>query len=70
VGGALGTSLGLRPTIWLTSAGLLLSALWLILSPTCRSRDRHTTNRRKQAPTKCGTSRPAALACRVMTTTV
>jgi predicted MFS family arabinose efflux permease len=39
VGGALGTSLGLRPTIWLTSAGLLLSVLWLVLSPTCRARD-------------------------------
>ena len=39
VGGALGTSIGLRPTIWLTSAGLLLSALWLVLSPTCRARD-------------------------------
>jgi MFS family permease len=39
VGGALGTSLGLRPTIWLTSAGLLLSVLWLVFSPTCRARD-------------------------------
>lgn len=39
VGGALGTSLGLRPTIWLTSAGLLLSALWLVLSPIRRARD-------------------------------
>jgi predicted MFS family arabinose efflux permease len=39
LGGALGTSLGLRPTIWLTSVGLLLSALWLVLSPTCRARD-------------------------------
>ena len=39
VGGALGTSIGLRSTIWLTSAGLLLSALWLVLSPTCRARD-------------------------------
>lgn len=39
VGGALGTSLGLRPTLWLTSAGLALSALWLVLSPSCRTRD-------------------------------
>ena len=39
VGGALGTSLGLRPTLWPTSAGLALSALWLVLSPSCRTRD-------------------------------
>jgi MFS family permease len=39
VGGALGTFLGLRTALWLTSAGLLLSALWLILPAACRARD-------------------------------
>jgi predicted MFS family arabinose efflux permease len=39
VGGALGTAVGLRTTIWLTAAGLLLSSLWLVLTPACRTRD-------------------------------
>ena len=39
VGGALGTALGLRTTLWLTAIGLLLSSLWLVLSPACRARD-------------------------------
>jgi MFS family permease len=39
VGGALGTALGLRATLWLTAIGLLLSSLWLVLSPACRARD-------------------------------
>jgi hypothetical protein len=38
-GGALGTALGLRTTLWLAAAGLLLSWLWLVLSPACRARD-------------------------------
>jgi predicted MFS family arabinose efflux permease len=37
VGGALGTALGLRTTLWLTAAGLLLSSLWLVLTPGFRS---------------------------------
>ena len=39
VGGALGTALGLRTTLWFTATGLLLSSLWLVLSPACRARD-------------------------------
>jgi MFS family permease len=39
VGGALGTAIGLRATLWLAAAGMVLSSLWLILSPICRSRD-------------------------------
>lgn len=39
VGGALGTALGLRATLWLTGVGLLLASLWLLLSPACRARD-------------------------------
>jgi hypothetical protein len=69
VGGALGTSLGLRPTIWLTSAGLPLSALWLVLSPLAERATCPTTDRRRRSH-RCGATRPAALACRVMTTTV
>lgn len=44
MGGALGTSLGLRTTLWLTAAGLLVSSLWLLLSPACRVRDLPETN--------------------------
>lgn len=39
LGGALGTTLGLRTTMWLAATGVLLSSLWLVLSPTCRARD-------------------------------
>lgn len=39
VGGALGTALGLRATLWVTAVGLLLSSLWLVLTPACRARD-------------------------------
>lgn len=38
-GGALGTALGLRATLWLTAVGLLLSSAWVLLSPACRARD-------------------------------
>jgi predicted MFS family arabinose efflux permease len=38
-GGALGTALGLRTTLWLAAAGLLVAPLWLVLSPACRARD-------------------------------
>lgn len=38
-GGALGTALGLRATLWLTAAGLVLSPLILIRSPVMRARD-------------------------------
>jgi predicted MFS family arabinose efflux permease len=33
LGGALGTALGLRPTLWLSAIGALLSTLWLVASP-------------------------------------
>ena len=33
VGGALGSSLGLRPTLWLATGGALLGLLWLVPSP-------------------------------------
>ena len=33
VGGALGTWIGLRETLWLASAGALLGVLWLLPSP-------------------------------------
>ncbi len=33
VGGALGSTLGLRPTLWIASIGGLLGVLWLLPSP-------------------------------------
>lgn len=39
LGGALGTVLGLRATLWVTGVGLLLAWLWLLLSAACRVRD-------------------------------
>ena len=39
LGGALGTVLGLRATLWLTAAGLLAASLLLVLSQVCRVRD-------------------------------
>jgi MFS family permease len=38
-GGALGASLGLRPTLWIASLGALLGVLWLIPSPLPRLRE-------------------------------
>jgi MFS family permease len=37
--GALGSAVDLRTILWLTAVGLLLSSLWIVLSPACRSRD-------------------------------
>jgi hypothetical protein len=33
LGGALGTAVGARNTLWITSAGFALPVLWLIFSP-------------------------------------
>ncbi|MGH3072727.1 MAG: MFS transporter [Gaiellaceae bacterium] len=38
VGGALGTWIGLRPTLWIATAGGLLGVLWLLPSPILRLR--------------------------------
>jgi predicted MFS family arabinose efflux permease len=38
-GGLLGTVLGLRPTLWMATAGGVLSVLWLLPSPVPRIRD-------------------------------
>ena len=40
VGGALGSAIGLRPTLWIATAGALLGVLWLLPSPTPRLRER------------------------------
>uniref|UniRef100_UPI003850EB50 MFS transporter n=1 Tax=Streptomyces celluloflavus TaxID=58344 RepID=UPI003850EB50 len=37
-GGALGTTLGLRPTLWMATAGAILCLLWLLPSPVPRIR--------------------------------
>jgi MFS family permease len=39
VGGALGTSIGLRPTLWIGAVGALAGVLWLLPSPIPRLRD-------------------------------
>jgi Na+/melibiose symporter-like transporter len=39
LGGALGTAIGLRPTLWLGAAGGVLSLLWLLRSPLPRTHD-------------------------------
>lgn len=38
-GGALGTAIGLRPTLWIGTAGAVLAVLWLLPSPVPRTRD-------------------------------
>ncbi|HEV2086742.1 MAG TPA: MFS transporter [Cryptosporangiaceae bacterium] len=38
-GGGLGTAIGLRPTLWIATAGALLGILWLLPSPLLRLRD-------------------------------
>ena len=39
LGGALGTWIGLRPTLWIASVGAIAGVLWLIGSPFLRLRD-------------------------------
>jgi MFS family permease len=39
VGGALGATIGLRPTLWIATAGALAGVLWMIPSPVPRLRD-------------------------------
>jgi MFS family permease len=38
LGGALGTLLGVRPTLWISAIGAVLGVLWLIRSPVSRMR--------------------------------
>ncbi|MEU6929423.1 MFS transporter [Streptomyces sp. NPDC046374] len=38
-GGVLGTALGLRPTLWVATAGAVLAVLWVLPSPLARLRD-------------------------------
>ncbi len=38
-GGGLGTAIGLRPTLWIATAGALLGILWLLPSPLLRLRE-------------------------------
>jgi MFS family permease len=39
LGGALGTAVGVRPTLWISTIGAVLGALWLIGSPILRLRN-------------------------------
>jgi len=38
-GGALGTWIGLRPTLWIASAAAISGVLWLLPSPLMRMRE-------------------------------
>jgi len=38
LGGLVATSIGLRPTLWITAVGALLAGLWLVFSPVTRTR--------------------------------
>jgi predicted MFS family arabinose efflux permease len=38
-GGALGTWIGLRPTLWIATVGAIAGVLWLLPSPVLRLRD-------------------------------
>jgi predicted MFS family arabinose efflux permease len=38
LGGGLGAAIGLRPTLWIASAGAVLGVLWLLPSPVPRLR--------------------------------
>jgi predicted MFS family arabinose efflux permease len=39
LGGALGTAIGLRPTLWIATVGATLGFLWLLPSPIPRLRE-------------------------------
>ena len=39
IGGAIGTSIGLRPTLWLAVVGQALAGAWLLASPMRQLRD-------------------------------
>ncbi len=39
VGGLLGTTIGLRPTLWIATAGAVLAVLWVLPSPLARMRE-------------------------------
>ncbi|MBP0450720.1 MFS transporter [Kitasatospora sp. RG8] len=58
--GVLGTTLGLRPAMWLTAAGVPLAALILLFSPVGRTRDFPAARTRSTAGTSApSTSTPA-----------
>jgi predicted MFS family arabinose efflux permease len=40
LGGALGSAIGLRPTLWIATLGACCGALWLLASPVPRLRER------------------------------
>jgi hypothetical protein len=39
VGGAIGTAIGLRPTLWMAVIGESLAGIWLLVSPVRHMRD-------------------------------
>jgi MFS family permease len=39
IGGGLGTAIGVRPALWVASAGALIGVFWVLFSPVARMRD-------------------------------
>jgi predicted MFS family arabinose efflux permease len=39
LGGALGTTIGVRPTLWIGTVGALAGLLWVLFSPVARMRE-------------------------------
>ncbi|KJY29710.1 MFS transporter [Streptomyces sp. NRRL S-495] len=60
--GVLGTAVGLRPAMWITTAGVPLAALVLLLSPVGRVRDLPTTRRPADPAPAPGTAAATATA--------
>jgi MFS family permease len=58
VGGALGTWIGLRETLWVATAGALLGFLWLLPSPILKLRD--LPDNGEGAPAEAPSATPAA----------
>ncbi|MFI8321119.1 MFS transporter [Streptomyces sp. NPDC085529] len=51
VGGALGTAIGVRPTLWVATVGAVFAVLWLLPSPLPRMRELPTQEREQATAT-------------------
>jgi predicted MFS family arabinose efflux permease len=54
LGGAIGSAIGLRPTLWLAAAGEALAGTWLLASPLRRMRDFSSAGPAKVEPASLG----------------
>ena len=53
-GGALGTALGVRPTLWIATVGALAGVLWMIGSPVVRMRELPVPSEDEPTPAEPG----------------